>query len=317
MMRNSYIYIMVMTMLFGASCINRADKQNSSRDEAVEQSVEASTREFPYVAVPSHIAPQHRGEYVKAHFWDRFDFADTLSLTRVDSTALLKAYATWIQSCVGRQDGESVRGLMQRAAVSRTMLDRFASMSEALLHDPNSPFRSDELYIAALEVLLGSPYYDEYERMAPQYDLEMASQNRIGHKANDFRYTLASGRSGSLYGLKCDFVLLYINTPGCPMCRDIQADLLASPIVERFIKSGKLKILAIYPDRDLAEWRRHPLPKGWINGYDKGCVIERDRLYDLRAIPSMYLLDARKVVMVKDSSDVADIEYFLRSVILE
>lgn len=316
-MRYSYIYIIMLTTLVLASCANRADNQTTSSNDSYKQSAKVSAGAFPYVAAPSHLDPQYGREYIKKHFWDRFDFADSLSLERVDSAALLRAYAMWIQHYVGKRDGESVRGLMQRASVSRAMLDRFVSMSETLLHDPNSPFRSDELYIPVLEVVLASPYYDEYERMAPQYDLEMASQNRIGHKANNFRYTLASGRSGWLYDLNYDFVLLYINNPGCPMCRDIQANLVASPIIGRFIKSGSLKILAIYPDQDLAEWHRHPLPKGWINGYDKGCVIERDRLYDLRAIPSMYLLDARKIVMVKDSSDVADIEYFLRSVVLE
>ena len=44
--------------------------------------------------------------------------------------------------------------------------------------------------------MLASPYYDEYERIGPSYDLNMAMQNRIGERANDFRYTLASAPPG-------------------------------------------------------------------------------------------------------------------------
>ena len=58
-----------------------------------------------------------------------------------------------------------------------------------------------------LRAQLASPFYDEYERIAPQYDLEMAMQNRLGQPANDFRYTLASGASGTLYGLQAEYVL--------------------------------------------------------------------------------------------------------------
>lgn len=112
---------------------------------------------------------------------------------------------------------------MRRASSSRKMLDYFAMLAERVLHDPNSPLRNDEFYIPVLQAQLRAPWYDEYERIAPEYDLEMAMQNRLGHPANDFRYTLASGASGTLYGLKAEYVLLFINNPGCPMCRDIQA----------------------------------------------------------------------------------------------
>ena len=197
---------------------------------------------------------------------------------------------------------------MQRASVSRKMLDYFVAMSEKLFHDPNSPLRSDELYIPVLEAQIAAPFYDEYEKMVPEYDLALASQNRIMQGANDFRYTVATGRTSNLYSLKADFILIYINNPGCPMCRQIQEQLVASQIVAEALKSKRLKILAIYPDEDLTLWHQHPLPKEWINGYDKGRRLEKDRLYDLRAIPSLYLLDRDKKVLVKDSTTVPEIE---------
>ena len=92
------------------------------------------------------------------------------------------------------------------------------------------------------------------------------------------------------------------------MCRQIQEQLVASQIVADALKDGRLKILAIYPDEDLTLWHEHPLPKAWINGYDRGRRLEKDRLYDLRAIPAMYLVDREKKVLVKDSTSVPEIE---------
>ena len=257
---------------------------------------------------PVQSTPEAQFQYMVDHYWDRFDFTDTLFIERVDSAEMMRAYVEYIATYVGPYNGEPVARLMKRASVSRKMLDYFATMSEKLFHDPNSPLRSDELYIPVLEAQIAAPFYDEYEKMVPQYDLALASQNRILKKANDFRYTVASGRTSSLYSLKADFVLIYINNPGCPMCRQIQEQLVASQIVADALKDDRLKILAIYPDEDLTLWHEHPLPKSWINGYDKGRRLEKDRLYDLRAIPAMYLLDREKTVLVKDSTSVPEIE---------
>ena len=40
----------------------------------------------------------------------------------------------------------------------------------------------------------------------------------------------------------------------------------------------------------------------WTNGYDKELVIKNKNLYDLRAIPTLYLLDKNKTVLLKDAT---------------
>ena len=92
------------------------------------------------------------------------------------------------------------------------------------------------------------------------------------------------------------------------MCRDIQAQIEASPFIAELLATKKLKIVALYPDEDISLWKQHPLPSSWISGYDKGCQIEKYRTYDLRAIPALYLLDKDKIVLVKDSTSVPQIE---------
>lgn len=263
---------------------------------------------FSRVLPPQHLTAEEMGAWMADHYWDRFDFADTTIVERADSAEMMRVYAEYVATCVGPYNGEPINKLMQKASVSRKMLDYFVGMSEKLFHDPNSPLRSDELYIPVLEAQLSSPYYDEYEKMVPEYDLSLASQNRIFHKANDFRYTTASGRTANLYSVKADFILIYINNPGCPMCRDIQAQIESSPLIAELLAAKMLKIVALYPDEDITLWKQHPLPKGWISGYDKGCLIEKNRTYDLRAIPALYLLDKDKNVLVKDSTSVPQIE---------
>jgi hypothetical protein len=268
---------------------------------------------FLRVFPPSQASDEERHAFMRDHFWDKFDFADSLYTTKADTIEMLQAYAEFVADYVGPLNQEPIRALMQKASVSKSMFDYFAMLSERILHHPNSPYRSDELYIAVLEAQIASPHYDRYEKMAPEYDLRLVSQNRLGHQANDFRYTVANGRTRRMYEVKSDFTIIYFNNPGCTLCRDITKAMRESAIITQMVRSGRLKILAIYPDEQLDEWHKHynDMPKEWINSYDRGCHINRENLYNITAIPALYMLDSEKRVLIKDSTNVGEIEEML------
>lgn len=66
----------------------------------------------------------------------------------------------------------------------------------------------------------------------------------------------------------------------------------------------KLVFLSVFPDPELEVWRRMlpEQPKEWMCTYDDGQVITKERLYDLRAIPTFYLLDREKQGFVERCS---------------
>lgn len=288
-----------------AACGGRNARQQADAGER------PAVRVFLPVIAPSQLDPEGKRDYLRRHYWDRFDFADTLFVREADTMQMLRAYATYISLLSDRPTERApMDSLMRRASGSKPMLEYFAMLADKVLADPNSPLRNDEFYIPVLETLVASPYLDEYEKIAPAYDLQMASQNRIAQPANDFRYTIASGASGTLYGLKAEYTLVFINNPGCTMCKQIREAITSSPMLSEMIERGRLKVLAIFPDEDLTEWKayRDHIPAAWINGYDNGCVIRAKEFYDLKAIPALYLLDRDKRVLVKDATDVPYIE---------
>ena len=298
------IVLILLAALCAVSCGGRRSSQQQT-------SAAPQMRGFLPAIAPSSLSDDAKRDYLRWHYWDRFDFADTLFIREVDTVQMVEAYVRWIALISDRPtDGAPMDSLMRRASASRPMLDYFTMLAEQVIHDPNSPLRNDEFYIPVLRAVLASPYYDEYERIGPSYDLNMAMQNRIGERANDFRYTLASGATGTLYGVKAEYVLLFINNPGCPMCKQLREQIGGSPMLSEMIERGRLKVVALYPDEDLAEWReyRGHIPPSWINGYDAGCVVREKSLYDRHAIPALYLLDRDKRVLVKDSTDVPYIE---------
>ncbi len=275
------------------------------------QASTAAPRVFQPEMPPSQLSEEGQREYLRTHYWDTFDFTDTLFVQQADTAQMVRTYANWISLLFNEPtNGAPIDSLMRRASVSRPMLDWFKMLADQILHDPNSPLRNDEFYIPVLNAVLAAPYYDKYERMGPEYDLKLAEQNRIGHKANDILYTLASGATEHLYHIKADYTLLFINNPGCPLCKQVREQIGTSPMLTRLIKEGKLKVLALYPDEDLTEWRNYQknMPATWINAYDAGSLLRKNNTYNLSAIPSLYLLNSSKIVLVKDSIDVPYIE---------
>lgn len=250
-------------------------------------------------------------EYYAEHFWDEYDFADSTFVAQVDNTLMMQTLLTAVAlSTTPETTPDYLTKLMQRTVVSKPVMQYFLTMGEELFYDPNSPYRNDEYYIPMLRVALESGLLDEYERLPYESDLHIVSQNRVGHVANDFELTLASGQRISLYDIEADYVLLFISNPGCPMCRDVKEAILASQLLSDMVEDESLKIVVLYPDADLDAWHaaKDDYPLAWINGYDAEQTIEAEELYDLKAIPSLYLLDAEKRVMLKDCVSVELIE---------
>lgn len=266
---------------------------------------------FVPAIAPSSFTQEQKMRYMNEHYWDKFDFSDTTFISQADTATMLTSYAVYAVGCVPDSlIDKSMKNLMQRASASKPMFEYFLFLAEQVLHDPNSPLRDDERYIPVLESAIASPLLDEYERKPYEFDLSIALQNRVGRAANDFLYTLPNGRTKRMYDIQAEYLLVFISNPGCPMCREVREQLLSSPKLNELTERGDLKVLVLYPDEDLTAWKEHltDYPSAWINGYDKNKVITRERSYDLRAIPALYLLDKEKRVMAKDCTDVAYIE---------
>ncbi len=262
---------------------------------------------FRPAALPSSLPASERAEYLRTHYWDTFDFADTLFIARADTLHMLDAFASYV--ALGA-DSVAMADLVRRASVSRPMLDYFGMLAERVLHDPNSPLRDVERYIPVLRGKLASPWYDTLERLGPETELRLALRNRVGEQAGDFRCTLASGATTRLYDLRADYTLLLLTDPECPMCRRTTEELLASPRLNELAERGTLRILTLYSGEDTAAWRRSlsHAPRGWLHACDAACTVRDEGIYDLRALPALYLLDRDKRVLVKDSADPAEIE---------
>ena len=265
---------------------------------------------FPYPEPPAMVTdPTQRASYAVLHFWDKYFEAPSRYSEGLTEQAFAN-YVTLLQlaplgSAARAQDtllSRAERSEAERDTASR-MLERILMLEEKYLYDVNSPFRNEEFYLPVLRHILAWPDIQPETRARAQHDLPLFSLNRLGEVAADFTYTLRNGRTGTLHGIQADRILMFFSNPGCENCKEIIEALSNSMAVQAQLQDGTLKVLNVYPDEDLSEWFAYMshYPKSWINAFDAECIIRGDTIYSLRAIPSLYLLDAEKRVICKDA----------------
>ena len=304
-----FILFAGLTLFSSLSCSSSKKSGTESRETYGTETVVPDTFVFPQV--PEALTdPDERAQYLIRHFWDRFDFADR-GLTKKPAITE-QAFVDYIHLLSIHPAGESAESLLQtlrRAEADTVMYRYFVSLMEKYFYDPNSPFRNEEHFIPVLKVITGSRLLEDAERSRYNFLLEMTLLNRVGDKANNFTFTLPSGESGALYDIKSQYLLLIFSNPGCPTCEAVTRRLDSSAPLNKALALNSptrsmLTILTIYPDSDLEEWRAYlpQMPQQWLHGYDPGMAITRRRLYDVKAIPTIYLLDSDKTVILKDTS---------------
>lgn len=270
---------------------------------------------FTLPAIPQMMTdPEQRAEFLVKHYWDSVNFADTNCIHHPEIIEQAWSdYCNILNYVPLKTAQEAICKTIEQTTVDKKVFTYFTDLADKYLYDPNSPLRNEEFYIPVLQAMIASPILSDTEKIRPQARLELAQKNRIGTKALNFTYTLASGAQGTLYQLKADYILLFINNPGCQACSDMIEGLKNAPIVNQLLKEKKLILLSIYPDEELDDWKKHldEFPKEWINGYDKTFAIKEQQLYDLKAIPTLYLLNKEKTVLLKDATAQAIEEYLI------
>lgn len=271
-----------------------------------EEAVAQTRQDFPFVTVPHYIAADGRvvAEWLALHFWDNYDFAATESRYTPEANRRgLVEFVSTLYRTSSEHSFAAIAEMMRRAAVSEEGYWYFLEMAEEVLYDPQSPMRNDLLWEQFVRHALSeaSPL-DEPSKERYRSLLALVSRNQQGTIATDFVYTLADGTQGRLHNIEAPFTVLYFYNPGCSECARTKAQIEATGYLELLHQRGLVKVLALHPDSDLAEWRRRlsEIPEWWINAYDKGQTINHNGLYDLKAIPTLYLLDGEKRVMMKD-----------------
>lgn len=278
---------------------------------------QALPRPFPQARVPAvYSDPQSRTAYLLQHFWDDF-FAgdgrcDSALVLGVPKAEVEKSLANYLALLDHSSLDDARRGMERLFSQisARQMADTscrvYLQMTEIVaryLYDPNSPLRDEDYFLPFVRAMASSPLTSDALRTACRYEAEGCALNPRGSVAADFRIRTRNGKTRNLHGVKAGHIVLFFSNPGCHACQEIIEALTGRPYLDRLIASGELAVMNVYIDEDIAAWRAYEpkYPRNWICGYEYEGTIRGERRFDVRAIPSLYLLDSEKRVVLKDA----------------
>ena len=303
---SNYLLIGSLLLLF-ASCHTKSGTSEAKVCKHTDSSI-MQNQVFPLPVIPGILtSPADRRDYLLTHYWELFDFADTTLVNNRDVTeqgfvnfiALLNEGG--VTERLARESLENWCGGFMTEAHARKVLMR---MADDYLYNPNSPFYNEALYGPYLEALLNTLPADDVRRSTFDFRLKLLKRNNVGQKATDFVYYLPNGERRTLAdtSVKNDRLLLVFYDPECESCHAVLGQMAADGRLAAAVGNGRLSVLAVYTEGNEAAWRKSlpDMPEGWMVGTDREAV-KNGALYDLKAMPSLYLLDGKKTVLLKDA----------------
>ncbi|MGI6046713.1 MAG: DUF5106 domain-containing protein [Petrimonas sp.] len=305
-----FFTVVALVIVFSCSSSKKAQSDVSEEDSPIRTQIIVPDT-FVLPDIPAEITnSEARAVYLMMHYWDRFDFTDEKLTQRPEITE--QAFVDYINilSYVPLEKAkESLNYTLKKAEANNAMYVYFGSLFDKYFYGANSPFRNEEFYILILQELVKSDFLSDTDKSKYQLQLELAMKNRVGQTANDFSYTLASGQTQKLHSIRSEYLLLMFSNPECSTCTAVTNALTKSVAINRAFSMNSptrrmITILTVYPDADIDEWTSYlsQMPSNWVHSYDKGMVITKQKLYDVKAIPTLYLLDKDKKVILKDTS---------------
>ena len=315
------LYILFVLSSCTTQTSENKDKEIPAKSDTIVQGVKNAPA-FPKPDIPAMMTDKKEGAiYLSKHYWDLFPFNDTSLISQPNITKQgLFDYIQLLNNIPYSHAENSLETMLNKAKVEPIMYAHFVSLFERYFYEPNSPFRNDELYIPVVENTLKSGLLSKTKQERYKFQHEMILKNRVGTKATDFVYTLSNGEKKKMSALQSDYLILFITNPDCPSCAEVTDLMNNSNILESIFSlntsdTKMLTVLSIYPDSNIDDWRK-ALPKmpqkNWLNAYDDGTILTNKLLYDIKAIPTLYLLDKNKKIILKDTS-LEEIErYFMK-----
>jgi len=286
--------------------------QHSNKKSQSVSEVESTVQ--PNHEKPSDLLSDTISDYSLIHFWENFDFSDEVRMLDPEyGEQNFVNYINEFSKSNPQSISQSVKNLIDKSSADEVVQSYFEELLKKYLYDVNSPFYNEYYYTLALEQLINSEHVDINYKKKYKIILQTANKNKIGDIAQDFEYVTNNG-SHKLSDHKTNYIILFFYDPGCQLCNSIIQDLKINDYINSKLK-GNLTLLAIYPEGDKKKWLEYNdrIPKNWINGLDIEQKILRQGLYDLKASPTIYLLDKNKKVLLKDAEIQQVIHYLKES----
>lgn len=240
--------------------------------------------------------------YYTAHFFDHFPWEDERLMTTPVAYNKFRHFTMLLLQMDSPQANiflsQTLRQIHPYPFAYRTLF----GFLEEFIGSQSSPYWREDLYITMLKDAVACLHYGEPEKIRYKAVLLRLDKNHPGTVLPNFTMIVSSGDTIDLYSIDAEYMLLDLQNPDCPTCKELMEKLDGLKEVRKAIEEKRLKVLTVYFEEDEKLWRDYLVTANpdYIHGWDFYNRIEKEKLFDTEMIPYMFLLDKDKRVIKKD-----------------
>lgn len=258
----------------------------------------------PLSPLPSNISSNEQYlAYSALHAFDNFPYKDGRMHTTPAAMNRLLAVCSNLFYMNPQHSPAIADTLLTRWQANAANYHAFFNVMENAFGTIGVSFWTEEIYLVMLRNALAYPQLEERRQNYYQQLYELQSKNLPGSQLPDIPILWSDNSRSSLHAVESEYTLLYLQNPDCHTCTAVRGYLATNPELDQAVKSGRLTVVTLYFEKDEQLWRRYLSTKAdprWRHGWDYQSKIESEQLFDLRAIPVIFLLDKDKKVIVKN-----------------
>jgi thiol-disulfide isomerase/thioredoxin len=240
--------------------------------------------------------------YYKNHYLDNINWSDQrLIYTPVMEKKIKEYFIKFVQkkpdsiteaidTIINKTNNQEVYRFLTEMLFDKYEQNKHKSLDEyAYLHlvkqyylGGKTPWMNDE-QISILE--------DEYNRIWPASIGQVAPSISLPDKDDQIVH---------LNNIRSAYTLVFFWDYECTHCKRILQELVSLESKYRYLD---IKVMSVFTGEDMDVWKAYlakKIPQAWENTYQKGQEIKPISVYNVNSIPSIYLLDANKVILNKN-----------------
>lgn len=309
----AFLSLLVVALFFsvthiGASSLTSPSSHKNSKKDGTLLAKDSVDILFPKPEIPLSInQPREQALYYLSHFWDNFDFhqGEELLQDAKKKRMLEKDFRDFLTIAL-TLPLEDVKPLLTIPVqhAEGELFYFFDELFSRYLYDEKAPYKNELYYAEILRWYLTSPKIDFATMERTKSTLKLIQRNKLGSFAENFSFVLSTGEVRQLIQYRGRYTLLLFYSPGCEGCRRASAYIDKSEFLNQEVQSGRLHLLYIYPENDPDNFKRSlsTIPHNAQAGINSNEVIINTPLYDLRQSPTVYLLDDKGYVVLKNTS---------------
>lgn len=273
-----------------------AATQGTISDGAPQQGVIVIEPLFEYPSAPEDLEGlQERSDYLMDHFWDKMDFKKKQA---VDQNALNDAfytYSTPMRFADASKVDASIAKLLSNISKNPVLSLQFAKAAEETLYGPRADYWNDEIYLRFVDNVLSNKGIKPERKKRFEDIKRRLTNSKVGALPAEFDYMTAEGKI-SHYHPNGVITIIEFGSPENSDSRLSKLKMETNVAFSSLVEKGKINVLFIITEPKEG-WQQElkSYPSNWYTG----ASAQAAELFDLRTIPSIYVIDREGKIAVK------------------